>query len=226
MENTRVQSWNCAFEMLYAVEEQMKRQECYDRYKQSFLNHVLFFLLWNLETLEEWEPYRLFFVKAKNDCTQRFHLDDFEEGYFYETRLYRKYLQLQVCLPEQFLMEQKKEERQKAVFYWEELKQKQWKFPYEKIKRGTKLAIYGAGNVGKDMYGQAIREGYCDVVLWVDKNNQNVVCCDKVIRSADVLAVEEYDLVLIAISNRIIAQEVREILEALHIDPDKIVDMF
>ena len=187
---------------------------------------MIFFVLWNLDNLEEWDPYRLFFEKAKNECVQRFGLNDYEEEYFYDRKYYRRYLQLQSCSPEQFLMEQKKEDRQNAVLYLEELQQKQWKFPYEKIKRGTRLAIYGAGSAGKDLYWQAVREGYCDVVLWVDRNCQNMRCFGKTIRSIDFLSIEEYDMVLIAISNRIIAQEVRESLELLHIDSEKIMDMF
>ncbi len=226
LENTRTQSWNCAFEMLYAVEETMKIQKCYEIYKQSFLNHVLFFLLWNLETLAEWETYRLFFEKTKRECAQRFHLNDYVDSYFYDQNLYKRYLQLETYTPEEFLMEQKNEVRRKSYAYIEEIQQKQWIFPYKKIKKGTRLVLYGAGAVGKDFYLQAIRDRYCDVVLWVDKKRQNTEWYNKKISSVNSLEGAEYDKILIAISNRGTVQAVREMLTSLHISSNKIIDIF
>ena len=225
LENTRERSWNCAFEMLYAIEDQMIEMECYEIYKQSFLNHVVFFVLWNLDSLKEWEAYVTFFNKVKEEYVRRFNIDNYKSDYFYDQELYKKYCMLQTCSPQQYLMMQKNELRAKTLFYAEEIQRKQWRFPYGKIKRGSRLILYGAGSAGKDMYLQAVRDNYCTVVLWVDKNLQNREYYGKVICSVAAIRTSDYDNILIAISNINITQTVRIMLESQHISPDKIIDI-
>ena len=43
-------------------------------------------------------------------------------------------------------------------------------FPYEKIEKGTRVVIYGAGEVGRDFTAQLRNNGYCKIVAVVDKN--------------------------------------------------------
>lgn len=42
-------------------------------------------------------------------------------------------------------------------------------FPFEKIKQGTKIILYGAGESGYEFYQQIMTTGYCQVTAWVDK---------------------------------------------------------
>lgn len=43
-------------------------------------------------------------------------------------------------------------------------------FPYPKVKRGMKIALYGAGTYGQRLYKYLKKSGFCEVVLWVDRN--------------------------------------------------------
>ncbi|MDE6433451.1 MAG: 2-succinyl-5-enolpyruvyl-6-hydroxy-3-cyclohexene-1-carboxylate synthase [Lachnospiraceae bacterium] len=43
-------------------------------------------------------------------------------------------------------------------------------FPYKKIKEGSKIILYGAGNVGKHFYSQLQYNKYADVLKWVDRD--------------------------------------------------------
>lgn len=43
-------------------------------------------------------------------------------------------------------------------------------FPYKKIKEGSKIILYGAGNVGKHFYSQLQYNQYADVLKWVDRD--------------------------------------------------------
>lgn len=226
LENTRDRSWNCAFEMLYAIAAQMKKMGCYDMYKQSFLNHVIFFLIWNLETFNKWETYQAFFNKIKSEYLEEFNIADYKSTYFYDQELYKKYSMIQTCSPEQYLMIQTRDLKEKSLIYINEIKRKQWRFPYEKIQQGSRLVLYGAGSAGRDMYRQAVQNDYCKVVMWIDKNLQNEKIYDKVICSVDCLESAIYDCILIAISNKSISKAVKNMLETLHISSDKIIEMF
>ena len=123
-------------------------------------------------------------------------------------------------------MSYKNELLNKNKAYIEEIQQKQWRFPYEKVKRGSKIILYGAGCAGKDLYQQAVRDNYCIVVKWVDKKLKYSKYFNRVISPVEDLEAEKYDQILIAISDNNVVQSVRDMLEELHIDSKKIVDMF
>lgn len=89
--------------------------------------------------------------------------------------------------------------------------------------KGKKIAIYGAGEVGQDVYWQLNKFDY-NIVLRVDKNYmyyQN--------RGMDILPIEklfdyDYDVILIAIKKEIIRGEIKDNLIKLGIDENKIFE--
>ena len=50
---TREKSWQCFYEALYALREQLKQWGMYERFERDFINYALNFSLWNLNTLSE-----------------------------------------------------------------------------------------------------------------------------------------------------------------------------
>lgn len=225
LENTRDRSWNCAFEMLYAVEDKLKMLGCYEIYKQSFLNHVLDFLFWNLETFTKFEVYRLFYDKLKKELVKRYHIDEYQNTYFYSQEVYKKYLLAQESTAEEYLMLYKNELIKQSRIYIEEIQHKQWRFPYEKIKKGNRVILYGAGCAGKDLYQQAVRDNYCTIVMWIDNKLKYSKIFGKTISSVEDLGLEEYDQILIAISKKDVVRSVQKMFESLHIDSEKVVEM-
>lgn len=97
---------------------------------------------------------------------------------------------------------------------------KQWKFPYEKIKRNCKIILYGAGEVGRDFYSQIRNNEYCTIVLWVDKNWQKFG--NTVGRTEDIAGCC-YDYILVALSNSRVVEEVRDYLKKINVDSLKII---
>ncbi len=225
LENTRDKSWGCAYEMLVALDGWMKKTGCYDTYKQSFLNFVLQFLVWNLDTLVTWDSYQNFFEAIKNKYSKRFGLEGHDETYFYDNKDYKKYKVIVENSSIQYLLMLKDEMRKQNVFLSEVIKQKQWKVPYDKIERGCNLALYGAGEAGKDLYSQITQSKYCDVSLWVDQKDIKIKDSEIRISPIDVLKNGGYDCILIAISNEKIAEQVKQMLLSWNIDGDKIIKM-
>lgn len=224
LENTRDKSWNCCYEMLCAVSEWMNATDCYEEYKQSFINHVLCFLVWNLDTLTKWDSYHQFYDTLKNEYLKKFELEKYDREFFYEETDYEKYRLICECSAIQYLMKLKNTIKNQNTHFSTIIRQKQWKIPYDRLTQGCKLAIYGAGEAGKDIYWQITHNKYCDISLWVDKKNRIRDSGIKV-SPIDALKDGEYDYVLIAISNREIAEEVRQMLISWNIVPDKIINM-
>ncbi len=88
-------------------------------------------------------------------------------------------------------------------------------FPYELIKKGERIVLYGAGAVGRSFYAQIENNDYVHIVKWVDKGNDEGV-------DIDYLALQ-FDHVLIAIESEIIAEEIKEFLIGKGVEPGKII---
>ncbi len=120
-------------------------------------------------------------------------------------------------------------------FYWEKLLQGLKKmeasplkigiymFPSIELLHGKKIILYGAGEVGKDYYAQISECEQIEIVSWVDKR------CDKIsnnhtIKHPDSLHEKlEYELIVIAINERQVADEIIKELENRGILREKIV---
>lgn len=100
---------------------------------------------------------------------------------------------------------------------------RQYAFPYDRVQGKTKIALYGAGNIGRQYYEQLKRDGFYQVVLWVDENYQEFKNTSYDIKSPEYLADSLFEVIVIAIKNQDIVQQVSERLEKTGVDRDKIV---
>lgn len=105
----------------------------------------------------------------------------------------------------------------------EEYQVRQYAFPFDKVREKTKIALYGAGNIGKQYYEQLKRDGSHQVVLWVDENYQEFENTSYDIKSPEYLTESLLEVIVIAIKNQDIVLQVFERLERMGIDRDKIV---
>ena len=116
------------------------------------------------------------------------------------------------------------EEYDKLYNYANSLRQKlsikQWKFPYDKLERGCKIVLYGAGAVGKDLYQQIKYNDYCTIVLWVDKNYDDL---GEPISNPERIIDCNYDYVLIASVQKSLVREIITYLNSLGVNDNKIV---
>ncbi len=97
-------------------------------------------------------------------------------------------------------------------------------FPYDQIPGGSKISIYAAGRVGQDFYHQMQISCYAKVVLWADKNFENLAKDFPVVSPEKLKEQEhEYLYLVIAIEDQKIAKEVFEELSRQGISKDKLV---
>lgn len=86
----------------------------------------------------------------------------------------------------------------------------QFLFPYSKVKNGSRIVVYGAGNVGKNLVSYLANDMRYPLVKWVDSN----VTDDKIINDITVIPDEQYDYILLAILEfKIVCEIERNLLQ-------------
>jgi len=75
-------------------------------------------------------------------------------------------------------------------------------FPYELVERGSKIILYGAGEVGRTFAQQLLENRYCEIVAIVDKNHENVKLVAGIeVHSPKVINELTFDKVVVAVRN-------------------------
>lgn len=98
-----------------------------------------------------------------------------------------------------------------------------FRFPYGRITKGSKIAMYGGGSVGKSYYEQITKDEYCKIELWVDNLWSNYVKEGYPVSPIKKLCSTDYDYLLIAVQNKNVADEITENLVSWGIEKDKII---
>lgn len=100
-----------------------------------------------------------------------------------------------------------------------------WIFPYQNVPKGSRIIIYGAGDVGRDYYAQLIKTGYCEIVAWVDRAYDRLEKSDNIIQSPEIIKTKSYDYIVIAIRNIIIRNAVKKYLINMNVWENTIVQI-
>ncbi len=99
-------------------------------------------------------------------------------------------------------------------------------FPYEKVKPGSKIIIYGAGTLGQDYLKQMIITGYCRVIAMADRNHGNYPGMIVPVIAPEEICRFEYDYIVLAIRVEIAKNEIARILREQGVADDKIVCIY
>lgn len=98
-------------------------------------------------------------------------------------------------------------------------------FPYEKVSKGSRIAVYGAGKIGKSMMTALGKSKNYQIMLWVDKKAKQLSMHQHQIEPVSNLPGCEYDYVVIAVADADMADEIRIELQKMGIEKDKIATM-
>lgn len=155
-------------------------------------------------------------------------------GYFTDADYFKKLFMLYSYLEDKFQgMAQSKELiKQLDYFYiysveFGKLKynditfEKMYLFPFDRVKAGSKIVLYGAGRVGHTFYKQIGRIHFCEVICWVDYHYD--IYCDSTIQPPDVIRNIIFDSIVIAIESKTTSQEVKRYLMDMGIDEAYII---
>ena len=95
-------------------------------------------------------------------------------------------------------------------------------YPNPTMLCGKKVVIYGAGTVGQGYYAQISCLSNCKVVAWIDKKHDEYNFTFRKVEEVQRLSSLEFDLLVIAVKNIMVANKIRQNLVDAGIDEDKI----
>ena len=107
---------------------------------------------------------------------------------------------------------------------------KYYLFPYQMIRKGSKVAIYGCGMVGIDYLNQLKANNYCEIVFLAAQNCKDVKFleqryCVKCFFPNIFGKRKDYDYVIIATDNDIYRSEMIKLLNSFDVENNKIVSI-
>lgn len=96
-------------------------------------------------------------------------------------------------------------------------------FPFEEIPRESVVILYGAGKVGRKYMEQNEKYHFCNAVMWVDREYQNIRIPGYHIENPEKIRSAVYDYVVIAIDIQETAAKVKERLKEYGVLENRIV---
>ena len=105
-----------------------------------------------------------------------------------------------------------------------EIQRKYWKFPFEIIPRNSKIVLFGAGDVGKDLYIQLVQTNWCQIVAWVDSFPNRYKQKGLPVESVNIIKQIEYDYILIALRNEDLFKEISSSLMDIGVKKGKLME--
>lgn len=96
-------------------------------------------------------------------------------------------------------------------------------FPFEEIQRGSTVILYGAGKVGRKYMEQNEKYRFCSIIMWVDREYQNIRIPGYHIEDPEKIRNAAYDYVVIAIDIQEAAVKVKERLKEYGVLESRIV---
>lgn len=98
-----------------------------------------------------------------------------------------------------------------------------WVLPYEYLEKNSRVALYGAGDVGKSYYRQLYKSDCFLFCAWADKNYDKIIETDYELISPEQLLNIDFDTVIIGVAEIEMAMDIMDELTELGIPAQKLV---
>ena len=92
--------------------------------------------------------------------------------------------------------------------------------PYNNVKAGERLVLYGGGKFGSTLHRFIEEEKLCEIISWIDRAENISKGVESSIKLND-MAKESYDKIVIAVLVKTVADQIQEELTAKGIEKDK-----
>lgn len=99
-------------------------------------------------------------------------------------------------------------------------------FPYERVPAGSRILIYGAGDLGQDYLFQMQITHYCEVVAVADRNHSKYPSMIVPLISPDSICEYDFDYAVIALRMETAYPEIKRILNSQGVGDDRIICIF
>lgn len=99
-------------------------------------------------------------------------------------------------------------------------------YPFKRVIKGSKIIIYGAGIIGRNIVSYLNNSDDFDMVALVDSNIDGMVIEKWKINDVEEISNISFDYIILATNRTMYMREMREKLKKMKIDDDKIVSAF
>ncbi len=114
------------------------------------------------------------------------------------------------------------------MMVWQEdqesfIESQKYLFPFDKVPKGSKIVLYGAGNVGKTYYYQLGKITYCTVAAWVDKHKGGTNIGGTLVKGIESIQGLTYDFIVVAVAGQKLKEMIIEELVQKNVELKKII---
>jgi len=206
-------------DVLKAIHKEILEMPGYKRMFRSFVNFFSGMLLLNLNRLRG-DNYFKAFEAIKNDWLLCFPDDAIREDNYDS---YIDFIQCRSIIDNSatdhlFVMLDIKTKENKML-----RSNRQWYFSDTRVKKGDKIIIYGAGEIGIDYYKQLCNSN--DVTL-VDKAYKLIAESGLPVSDPVVIQKSKYDWIIVAVQQSASIKQIKQLLAEYGVEKDKIICPF
>ena len=234
LEDKKDQYWHCGYEMLFAERSELRKRGLFPLLEQSFVNRAAGYLTWNACSITDPEFFSEFYTYFQQKAAGEFRFSGYPPKYYHDPFTYKIVTGMERLSEKEFLCGRIRELNEtvadrdayveEVLSYAEQLKkEKHWRLPYDRIPPGSRLVVYGYGDVGRDWCEDIRRAGSLELVMAADKNYQAFGKAQVRVCSLKEAGKAEYDYILIAVYDRETADGVKDILLREGFLPEKIL---
>ncbi len=153
-----------AYEGVYTVVKRFKDMGIWEDVKQSYLNVAIRLMREYFDQMTELDKLRILYDKYRKEVFPFLEAVSLPNGYFHDPRVESWYrLVSDRSLDEILFMSARASGGDMTTAPL------RFSVSYDKIAKNSRIVLVGKGIAGRYWYSQLLLSGYCDVVLWTDK---------------------------------------------------------
>lgn len=236
LSSTKEQDWQNGFKMLMLIKDEMDRLGIYQLYQQSFLNKVIDFAVWYLDSMHSFAACSSCYDYIQTELEPWLGILKHDRKYYFTGERYEQYKEINFLSLAEYLFRKKEGLLQdlighrRTIRYSAEvidrqkkaLQEKDWAFPFCQFEKGKTIVLYGAGKIGSSYYFQLTHSQFCKEVIWVDKQHEKYAGMGSEVWNPEVIFVKPADFIFLAVKNKKAQREIAEWLIGNGIPEEKI----
>lgn len=218
LSDNRDRYWREFIQTIVGIQDCLKSNKVYEFYEQSYLNKVLDMVSYLFRKYLTEEAFLGLYKHVNDNLLEEFKR--YGENFYYEEDSYKVLKCLEntdSALSFALLLSYIKEQGMDIIHA------KFWGLPYLEVAKGSNIILWGAGDVGRDLYIQSTRSGWCNVVAWVDSAPEKYQYKGYPVEEKQVIKTRAFDKIVICIKDESMAKSVEKEIVNMGVDSGRIV---
>lgn len=107
LSNTKEKNWPNGFKMWSMIAEELKKVNLYQMYEQSFINELVYFLYWYLESMQSFEVFRDCYQYIRTAVEPEFEVLSYGKEFFFQEEVFEWYKKVRKLSLAEYLFEER-----------------------------------------------------------------------------------------------------------------------